>query len=363
MTAARRVRLALGLVARETPHEAQLARLRRAFADPALDVPALVRAAEEEGLAPLLHRHVVAAGLELAPEPRATLRGLVLRHANMARLRGLVVPEVLRELERGGIASMLLKGAAAAEVLYGDRALRPMRDVDLLVGPRDVEAALAAARRAGFEATALPGAPHHAPPLARRDARGTVSLEIHHRLGDELGGRGRDLDELLPRAREIRAGGARAWVPGPVDFLAHVARHTFRVPMGAEWFRLVGVADLVTGVERWHAELDWAAIARDEPELAAVVPLLDALTPFDAAVRSALPVSRRRPLGVGLHYYGWPRVPPPGGARARLAWAVATLAPSEHWVRLRHGGGRGARGALRSYARHWRELAGLLGAS
>ena len=59
---------------------------------------------------------------------------------------------MLRLLAAEQIAVILLKGAALAETIYGNIAVRPMGDLDLLVRREDVAAALAALRAAGWEA-------------------------------------------------------------------------------------------------------------------------------------------------------------------------------------------------------------------
>lgn len=51
---------------------------------------------------------------------------------------------------REGIALLPVKGIIAGPLLYGDAALRPMRDCDVRVRPRDLERTLGVARREGF---------------------------------------------------------------------------------------------------------------------------------------------------------------------------------------------------------------------
>ena len=61
--------------------------------------------------------------------------------------------ESCAELCGDGLDVILLKGAALAETVYGDIALRPMSDLDLLVRPRDVSAAVHGLARAGYHAS------------------------------------------------------------------------------------------------------------------------------------------------------------------------------------------------------------------
>ena len=56
----------------------------------------------------------------------------------------------VRHLRSAGISSILLKGAAIARWLYRDGGARPYVDVDLLVSPRDFDAAKAALAELGY---------------------------------------------------------------------------------------------------------------------------------------------------------------------------------------------------------------------
>ena len=130
-----------------------------------------------------------------------------------------------------GFAPVALKGAFLAAHAYPEPALRPMRDLDLLVPQEQVlpaYRALMAAGYAPFEPPKIPLAEHarleaHMPPLAM--PRGSV-LELHARISD-LDGR---LEYATPAgneagviARAIELDGIR--YPAPTDMLAHLVIH------------------------------------------------------------------------------------------------------------------------------------------
>ena len=133
-------------------------------------------------------------------------------------------------LRRAGIVSVALKGAFLAWCSYPAAAMRPMRDVDLLVRRRDLAGAWQVLRRSGFAAPLgepqSDGASHdkHLPPLVSPSG---VAIELHGRIwetGDQVGYR-------MPLAREERlferalAERGEISFPAPQDMLVHLVVH------------------------------------------------------------------------------------------------------------------------------------------
>jgi Uncharacterised nucleotidyltransferase len=105
------------------------------------------------GLTPMLGGRL----LELCPGPaRERFASEVAISVTSTRRRGALqalVSEHLRQsLAQAGIRSLALKGTFLAEAVYGDPGLRGAADIDLLVAPGDLSAALAVVRRAGYGA-------------------------------------------------------------------------------------------------------------------------------------------------------------------------------------------------------------------
>ena len=134
-------------------------------------------------------------------------------------------------LDSAGFAPVALKGAWLAAQAYAEPALRPMRDLDLLVPEGDVLAAFDLLRNAGYE-QARPGEmaladavriDKHLPPLIA--PRGTV-IELHHRLWERQG----RLDHASPASSEAgvlaraRTVGTVRY-PDPHDLLVHLIVH------------------------------------------------------------------------------------------------------------------------------------------
>src|SRR4030042_3653501 len=120
--------------------------LLRGLLDDAPDWPRIVRRAAEDGVIPLVYRALKEFGDLIPREVLDGLRPYYYRGtARYLRLLAILQPAVL-ELAGRGFRFAFTKGIRLAESVYGDFALRPFADVDLLVHPGDgagIEAALA----------------------------------------------------------------------------------------------------------------------------------------------------------------------------------------------------------------------------
>ncbi|WP_432770581.1 MAG: nucleotidyltransferase family protein [Sphingopyxis sp.] len=189
-------------------------------------------------LTPLLHHRFVAAGrswpvpAEIAAEwerlyRRAATRSLVMQHA-------LVTVQAL--LQREGIASAALKGAWLAWQAYEVPALRPMRDIDLLVADEHAERAHALLIAEG----ARPGPKSHVPIIHAREhhkhmppivfGEGRVCFEIHWRLarpeaGEDKAKQRAESAALLARRVATTVGGQPVMCLDPTDTLLHLIVH------------------------------------------------------------------------------------------------------------------------------------------
>lgn len=191
---------------------------------------ALDRMAALHRLQPLLHHHHRAdpaipevVRTHWAEVYRASALSALALSADLSATAGL--------LEQAGMAPLALKGAWLAWHAYPHPALRPMRDLDLLLTPDTVIPAFELLQANGYRQD---GAHHltleetvrldkHMPPLV--SPRG-ITIELHQRLW-EVDGR---MDHAAPsageaaiRARAIRSG-ALAFL-APQDTLAHLIIH------------------------------------------------------------------------------------------------------------------------------------------
>lgn len=180
---------------------------------------------------PLLRYRLTEASLldRVPPGTRAQL-DTALRQQTLRVLRmQQALLETHRHLQTAGIPHLFLKGAYLAFRVYPHPALRPLRDLDVLVHPHHAEAAFAHLRDQGFgpraeahEHLAAAIATHkHLPVL--QSPRGAVPLELHLRLARP--------DRPLARAdwwaRSVTApvGTAHAGFLAPEDLVVHLAVH------------------------------------------------------------------------------------------------------------------------------------------
>lgn len=142
----------------------------------------------------------------------------------------------LAKLGEANIAAVALKGVALAWRHYPEAALRPMRDLDLLVPEARAIEAFATLTMAGFIAEIDdPATLHqalrdeHQLPAQYHPGLG-VTIELHHRLCDPPQRRGYrvpqiDPAEVLARAVTVACGGTMVPCPAPHDLAAHLIIH------------------------------------------------------------------------------------------------------------------------------------------
>jgi hypothetical protein len=172
-------------------------------------------------LAPLL---VARAGLE-DPVLAAAARSAWTEHS----LRWRWASEWLPSLPQGGW--VMLRGPLLGATLYGDPALRPYADVDLLASPRTRTACREALRARGFRpvAEALPEAVlwrrHFHLSLLREQSGRPVLAELHWALDHRWSLPWPDVEGILSRAVSAEVDGVRVASPAAEDLWLILALH------------------------------------------------------------------------------------------------------------------------------------------
>ncbi|MEI6668919.1 MAG: nucleotidyltransferase family protein [Acidobacteriota bacterium] len=222
--------------------------------------------AHQHALAPLLHaklkQRAIAPPPDVAQRVRATYLSSAARNIRLFHELG----KVLGALRASNVPVIPLKGAWLAEAVYGNIALRPMGDVDLLVPFADIAQTLAALKPLGYvpdfdcDPVAEKAEHHHLPPISRP---GGLTLEIHWTIVDPIYCTRFDDDELArmwARAGPATVGGVAVRALSPTDQLLHLCVHTSAHHRfdGAGLRNYVDVAFLVT---RFGGAIDWAQCA------------------------------------------------------------------------------------------------------
>lgn len=231
------------------------------------------------------------------------------RAALRALDRQAVTVDVARTLEAAGIAAAVLKGGALARH-YGSAALRPMRDIDVLVTPAEAEQAFALLVKSGLVARAeVSGSVHvdyatHKHLEALWCPRRRVAVEVHTALVDQPRGRREDdallqVEALLAGRRNEDVGGHPVPVLDWAETMLHLIVHAvydhqlnngplvlsdcavLATDPEADWARFWDIADqagrsagarLVFGIiEAFAPQLPAAALpAGEDPDLATI---------------------------------------------------------------------------------------------
>lgn len=154
----------------------------------------------------------------------------------VALSRTLMMMELIKSLERGGIATIVLKGPAVAMSAYCDASLRTFGDMDLLVKKSDLRAARELLLSSGYERNYVDAAEdslvrsQHA--LEFSSARAKV--EVHWSLLSRHLRLDFDVEDLWNSARTVPCVGHEMRVLAPdVQFLflcAHGAKHEWMLP-------------------------------------------------------------------------------------------------------------------------------------
>jgi len=215
---------------------------------------------EKEGVAPLVYSGLRRASWPPAmPEPTRRAFGRSY-HANVAHSTLLFseLDRLLTGFTEAGIRVIVLKGAALADLLYADRALRPMNDLDLLVSIDQLETAMDILRRSGYQ---IQNASYHL--VYSGGPVGRVNLELHWSLtGITLPAQAEFFQDVRARAvtwRRPDGSGVQALTLSPEDQLLYLAAHLWLQHPGDN-SRLIWYYDLHLLVEQCGNELDWSVI-------------------------------------------------------------------------------------------------------
>jgi hypothetical protein len=313
-------RLAL-VAATAEPYDAEVAWRRLA------DEVVLATTSDEDlvRLLPLVWRNI---GDRVPDDERAVLNAHHRRCwlVNQARVRH--ATGLLSDLAEAGIDVLVLKGLALSILFYGDLAVRPMGDVDLLVRPEDARRTVRLLEQLGYVSTEL--LPEGAPRWQRegddawyerlRHARGfrrdggeidvhwTLSLDFVAEQTDAA-----DVADLWAASVPLDVGGVATATLSPTHHLLHAVVHGLSASSTsqARW-----VADAATIVRTAGDEVDWE-------ELAA------------AGARHGCTLMLRDGLGYLVHALG---VPVPDDVVARLEQAaVGRREQALRWVRANAG--------------------------
>jgi hypothetical protein len=165
--------------------------------------------------------------------------------------------EVLRLLNKENIKTVLLKGLALENSVYGNAGLRQMSDVDILIDKKECIKArnilisngyVSLPVKSFFHKLIITNIGKHLPSLIKNGTR----VEIHHELFD---GNKRELTKMLfDNSYEIILNEERAYIPQPQIFFLYLIKHLYLHEMNNE-SQLRLYTDLVVLIEKYKDEI------------------------------------------------------------------------------------------------------------
>lgn len=227
----------------------------------AADWRAIAPVAERQGVGPLLyhairhHSHGLALSRDLEEELRrkyyvAAARNMRLYH-ELQRILGLLAAR--------GIAVIVLKGAHLADAAYGNIALRPMGDVDLLLSEDDLKLAEACFLEAGAQPVE-----HNRVITAHNSHFGYIMadselrVEIHWRLFPPDYACKIDHSGIWSRAQPLRLAQAEVLALAQEDLLIHVCVHAAKHVPNTSLRMLYDIMQLTSKPE---GQFDWQVLS------------------------------------------------------------------------------------------------------
>jgi hypothetical protein len=227
-----------------------------------LDWDAILDAAERHRLAPLVYHSLRSLG-EHGGVPATAMERLrrlyYWQAARNAHFHG-ELRRIVGAFSQAGVSAIVLKGAAIAELVYENIALRPMQDLDLLVRKADLNTADRIVRGLGYapnqsyrSAEWYREHHHHLAPYASAQTQAVV--EVHHDVLPPSAAVRPSLDELWRHARSVRIASVRTLVLAPEHLLVHLCLDVSCVD--AFVGRLLTLCDISAAIERYENEIDW----------------------------------------------------------------------------------------------------------
>ena len=227
---------------------------------PALDWNRVLAAAQWHRLDAILYRVLLEHYPEAAPE--TAMKQLEERYRRYAH-KGLVLTarlnQILKDFKKHNLPVLQLKGITLAQLAYGDLALRPCLDLDLLVKPEDLPLAISRLEALGFKrATPLP---EHAEAVQTRIdyettlSDGVVSVDLHWACARFREMFPIDLDKALESPQWVEIGGVKAPTLPMNDLIAYLSFHGAR----HLWMKLFWIYDLAIIAARFP-QMSWTPI-------------------------------------------------------------------------------------------------------
>lgn len=312
-----------------------LARARLIASTDGFDWEAVSGLTERERLAPLLYS--VTRDISLLPSwYEKELRRIYIQYGfhNARLLQNL--QHIINKFADEGLPLIVLKGAALAETVYENIALRPMVDVDILVRPSQVDFALAILSEMGYQ----PVDPEvHQGTLTQYENElllhklgdFNVALELHWNLLDSPHYQRKiDIEWFWQTAETAQISETPSLVLGAEALLLHLSSHIMLHHQGAGLLWLHDVAEVLV---RYRSSMNWETVLNKAREYDLVLSLKNILNRVNDQWALELPeevvgqINRLQPSAREIQVFEW--LSAPERPVAQRFWV--DLATSSSW--------------------------------
>lgn len=233
-----------------------------------------LKKARQEGVSPLVFSRLPKIIINRDDIPRYVREKLKEDYYLNAARNTLIFEELGRVLEafkKAGLQVIVLKGAALADIVYGNLALRPMYDVDLLVRKEDLYQIDNELKRFGY--FSYDGAVDDIDPfspayltslLYQNSSRNSLAIHIHWHfvnstIPNEYYIRNIKIEDIWQDAEKTDIAGVETWVMAPHHLLIHLSEHAFKHSLG----RLSLFCDINEAINCYQERLDWDLLIKD----------------------------------------------------------------------------------------------------
>lgn len=326
-----------------------------------VDWDRLVPMLEVEHLTPLFYQTVRGQAL-VPPAVEQALADAYYAHAYRNAVLFAELEAALHALTRAGIPVIVLKGAALASAVYQHAAVRPLRDLDLLVHPEDAPACLQLLAQLGYTpegAESRPGAQlaYENEVQVRKLGVVETAVEVHWSLLDApYYQRVLALDWFWETARPVSVRTASALMFGPEAQLLHLCAHRLLHHSPGYAGQLLWLHDIGELLTCYRDQLDWRSVLEHATRYDLVFPLTHTLLTLKREWRMAFPEEIEAELlhlvpsskemqlfdtltrgraSVGRRF--WSDLSQMGGWRRRLGFIAANIFPSRAYMQERYG--------------------------
>ena len=231
-----------------------------------LDWDQIAAVAYTHGVAPLIYRSLAHSGaICLVPSKTAqTLERAYYGNAASNLHLYSELRKVLVSLRQRKVETIVLKGAALAEMVYPHSTLRPMSDVDILVRKNNVAEAEATLMNMGYRVDAdakQQRLKEHYHLVFTKP--GHTNIELHWHVKRPSGPFRIDIDALWQRCQPVKIAGIDALLFSPEDLLLYLCQHFWKHEFTGGIRPLCDIAEVI---KHYGEKIDWKKAAARSSE-------------------------------------------------------------------------------------------------